>query len=82
MTLRSAQLILDVFVDDPSVLLTVAARVRKMFDLDSDPLLVANSFQQDKFLNSLWKKNPGLRVARGWDAYEMSICTILANLFL
>lgn len=75
-----SQLILDVSVDDPSVLLTVAARVRKMFDLDSDPLLIANSFQQDKFLNSLWKKNPGLRVARGWDAYEMSICTILGQL--
>lgn len=74
------QLRLRVAVDDPAVLFAVVQRVRRMFDLDSDPLLIANSFRGDRLLNSLWKKYPGLRVARGWDAFETSICTILGQL--
>lgn len=73
-------LTLRVSVENPTVLFAVTQRVRQMFDLDSDPLLVANSFQQQKFLNSLWNKYPGLRLARGWDPYEMAICTILGQL--
>lgn len=74
------QLKLYVSVDDPTILFSVSQRVRRMFDLDSDPLLVANSFQSHKFLNSLWKKYPGLRLARGWDPFETSVCTILGQL--
>jgi len=51
-----------------------------MFDLDSDPLLIANIFQSHKFLDSLWKQYPGLRIARGWDPFETAICTILGQL--
>ncbi|MES2529141.1 MAG: AlkA N-terminal domain-containing protein [Bdellovibrionota bacterium] len=71
---------LTVFSDDPSSLFLVAQRVRRMFDLDSDPMLIAESFRKDKFMAKLWKKNPGLRVARGWDAFETSVCTILGQL--
>lgn len=74
------QLRLEVFVDDPTVLFAVSQKVRQMFDLDSDPILIANTFQSNKFLNSLWNKYPGLRVARGWDPFETAICTILGQL--
>ncbi|MCB0412441.1 MAG: DNA-3-methyladenine glycosylase 2 family protein [Bdellovibrionales bacterium] len=75
-----SQLKLHVSVGDPTVLFSVSQKVRQMFDLDSDPILVANSFQSQKFLDSLWKKYPGLRLARGWDAFETAICTILGQL--
>ena len=74
------QLELSIAVDDPISLFSVSQKVRQMFDLDSDPLLVANSFQSHKFLNSLYNKSPGLRLARGWDAFESAICTILGQL--
>ncbi len=75
-----SQLKLNVSVDDPTVLFSVSQKVRQMFDLDSDPLLVTNSFQSHKFFDSLWKKYPGLRLARGWDPFETAICTILGQL--
>lgn len=71
---------LRVFVDDPTHLFTVAQRVRRMFDLDSDPLLVANCFRGNRFMNSLSKRYPGLRLARGWDPFESAISTILGQL--
>ena len=74
------QLRLRIFADDPSVLFTVAQRARRMFDLDSDPLLVAKSFSSHEFLGPLWEKHPGLRVARGWDPFETAISTILGQL--
>ena len=75
-----AQLRLQVQVSDPAVLFAVAQKVRQMFDLDSDPLLVTNSFQSQTFLNFVCKKYPGLRLARGWDPFETAICTILGQL--
>jgi AraC family transcriptional regulator of adaptative response / DNA-3-methyladenine glycosylase II len=74
------QLRLRIFADDPRVLFTVAQRVRRMFNLDSDPLLVAKGFSSHKVLGPLWEKYPGLRVARGWDPFETAICTILGQL--
>jgi AraC family transcriptional regulator of adaptative response / DNA-3-methyladenine glycosylase II len=70
----------QVVTADPTVLFAVAQRVRAMFDLDSDPLLVNNSFRSHRFLHSLCVKYPGLRLARGWDPFETAICTILGQL--
>ncbi len=71
---------IKIIIDDPTTLFPLTQRIRQMFDLDSDPLLVANSFQNQKFLNSLWMKYPGLRIARGWDPFETAVCTILGQL--
>jgi len=54
--------------------------VRRMFDLDSDPLLVANAFAGSARLGRLYRKRPGLRAPRGWDAYETAVCSILGQL--
>lgn len=77
---NETKLKLKVHTEDPTILFAVSQRVRQMFDLDSDPLLIANSFEANRFLNSLWKRYPGLRVARGWDPFETAICTILGQL--
>jgi AraC family transcriptional regulator of adaptative response / DNA-3-methyladenine glycosylase II len=50
-----------------------------MFDLDSDPLLVANAFAAVPLLDRLARRSPGLRAARGWDPFETAICTILGQ---
>ena len=73
-------LLLRVGVDDPAVLFTVVSRVRQMFDLDSDPLLITQSFSDQPLLARLTGKFPGLRLPGGWDPFEIVICSILGQL--
>lgn len=70
----------SILASNPRALLPVTRRVRAMFDLDSDPLLIANHFASTPFLAALWKKYPGLRVPRGWDPFETAIATVLGQL--
>lgn len=55
-------------------------RVRKMFDLDCNPELIARSIGQIPLLSTLSRRFPGLRLARGWDPFETAICSILGQL--
>jgi AraC family transcriptional regulator of adaptative response / DNA-3-methyladenine glycosylase II len=64
----------------PSILGEVISRVRRMFDLDANPLLIANQFAQVPVLAKLCEHFPGLRVPRGWDPFETAICSILGQL--
>lgn len=73
-------LILQVFAEDPKILFNIAQKTRHMFDLDSDPLLIANAFQAaHPLMHKLWKKYPGLRIPQSWDPYETTICAILGQ---
>jgi len=66
--------------EDPKVRLEVVRRVRKMFDVDCDPLLIAQSFERIPLLARLCRRFPGLRLPRGWDPFETAICSILGQL--
>jgi AraC family transcriptional regulator of adaptative response / DNA-3-methyladenine glycosylase II len=66
--------------EDPKIRLEVVRRVRKMFDLDCDPLLIARSFEGIPLLARLCRRFPGLRLPRGWDPFETAICSILGQL--
>jgi AraC family transcriptional regulator of adaptative response / DNA-3-methyladenine glycosylase II len=71
---------LRVLVNDPVVLSEVHRRVRRMLDLDADPMGVGERFASHPALGSLWAERPGLRIARGWDPFEVSVSTILGQL--
>lgn len=73
------QLKLTVVTDDLRVLFEVASRVRRMFDLDSDPGLIAECFAQDPLLGKLCRRYPGLRLPGGWDPFETAVCSILGQ---
>jgi AraC family transcriptional regulator of adaptative response / DNA-3-methyladenine glycosylase II len=75
-----AQLQLRVFTEDPKILFEVVSRVRRMFDLDSDPILVAKSFAQNSLLSKFYDRFPGLRIPGGWDPFETAVCSILGQL--
>lgn len=75
----NARLILKVFSSDPKVLFSVVNHIRKMFDLDLDPLLIHHQFAQIPSLKTLWEEFPGLRIAQGWDPFEVAIGTILGQ---
>ena len=66
--------------EDPKIRLEVVLRVRKMFDLDCDPLLIARSFERIPLLTRLCRRFPGLRLPRGWDPFETAVCSILGQL--
>ncbi|HZZ43282.1 MAG TPA: AlkA N-terminal domain-containing protein [Tepidisphaeraceae bacterium] len=71
---------LHILTKDPTVLFEVTRRVRRMFDLDSDPVLIANAFAAVPLLDRSIRRHPGLRLARGWDPFETAICTFLGQL--
>jgi AraC family transcriptional regulator of adaptative response / DNA-3-methyladenine glycosylase II len=63
----------------PARLLQVVARVRRMFDLDADPLAINSSLKRDPLLARLVKARPGLRVPGAWDGFELGIRAILGQ---
>jgi len=74
------QLKLRIVTGNRRILREVESRVRKMFDLDSDPVLIARCFTQVPVLKKLCDRFPGLRLPRGWDPFETAICSILGQL--
>jgi AraC family transcriptional regulator, regulatory protein of adaptative response / DNA-3-methyladenine glycosylase II len=73
------QLKLTVVTEDLRGLFEVASRVRRMFDLDSNPGLIAECFAQDPLLGKLCRRYPGLRLPGGWDPFETAVCSILGQ---
>jgi AraC family transcriptional regulator, regulatory protein of adaptative response / DNA-3-methyladenine glycosylase II len=74
------QLKVRIAPDRAEIRLEVLRRVRKMFDLDCDPILIERSFRRIPLLATLCQRYPGLRLARGWDPFETAICSILGQL--
>jgi AraC family transcriptional regulator of adaptative response / DNA-3-methyladenine glycosylase II len=58
----------------------IIARTRAMFDLDSDPLLVASVFDHVPALRQLIQAHPGVRLPSGWDGFETGVATILGQM--
>jgi AraC family transcriptional regulator of adaptative response / DNA-3-methyladenine glycosylase II len=73
------ELLLEIAISDTRQLLRAVQRIRHMFDLDSDPVLIANAFAQSNVLGSLQGRYHGVRVARGFDPFETAIATILGQ---
>ncbi len=77
---KKSKLILEIDFPDTSRLQEIILRVRSLFDLDSDPLVIANTLETCSKFESLLKKHPGVRLPSGWDPFEISISTILGQL--
>jgi len=60
-------------------LMTIAARLRRLFDLDAAPHLVTDAFARDPHLRGLVRLAPGLRVPGAFDPYEMTVRAILGQ---
>ena len=73
---------LELVIDyaDSKMLPLIIGKVRAMFDLDSDPIIVANALETDPLIKKILKKHPGIRLPSGWDPFETAIGTILGQL--
>jgi AraC family transcriptional regulator of adaptative response / DNA-3-methyladenine glycosylase II len=70
---------LAIHCPDASDLLTIATRVRRLFDLDADPQTIATHLRHDPLLAPLVKAHPGLRVPGAWDGFEIGVRAILGQ---
>lgn len=61
------------------VLATLRARLRRLFDLDAEPLTVAAHLAADRMLAPLVALRPGLRVPGAVDGFELALRAILGQ---
>jgi len=61
------------------VLMSVLARLCKLFDLDANPLVIAEQLSSDPRLATLIAANPGLRVPGAWDGFELAVRAVLGQ---
>lgn len=54
-------------------------RVRRMFDLDADPGVIAAHLAHDARLAPLLRKRPGLRLPSGWDGFEIAVRAVIGQ---
>jgi len=76
---RDSEIVLKIDHPRAEDLLPVVSRVRRVFDLDADPLAIASCLGADPLLRSLIAARPGLRVPGAWDPFELGIRAILGQ---
>ncbi len=57
----------------------IIARLRRVFDLASDPTAIAAQFAADPVMTGLMQARPGLRVPGAWDGFELAIRAVLGQ---
>ena len=62
-----------------SIVPSIIARLRRVFDLAADPLAIAGHLSKDPVLAPLVAKRPGLRVPGAWDGFELAIRAVLGQ---
>ena len=57
----------------------IVNRIRRVFDLGADPLLIGAHLATDPLLAGLVARRPGLRVPGAWDGFETAIRAVLGQ---
>lgn len=57
----------------------VIARLRHLFDLDANPIVIENTLRRSKILKPLIKRTPGLRIPGTLDGFELALRAILGQ---
>jgi len=63
----------------PSALGDIVARVRRMFDVDADPLAINTHLRKSMLLKPLVRRWPGQRLPNAWDGFELAVRAILGQ---
>ena len=69
----------EVCHQDARVLLDVAGRLRRLFDLDADPLSFGRHLASSPLLSTRIDALPGVRVPGAWDGFETAVRAILGQ---
>lgn len=73
------QLLCEITLPGSRSLMRVVERIRRMFDLNADPLEISGSLSRDRALAAVVKRNPGLRVPGTWDPFEIAVRAIVGQ---
>lgn len=57
----------------------IIARIRRMFDLSTDPAAIDSALSGDPLLAPLVSARPGLRVPGAWDPFEIAVRAVLGQ---
>ncbi len=63
----------------PSALGDIVARVKRMFDVDADPIAINAHLRRDSLLKPLVRRWPGQRLPNAWDGFELAVRAILGQ---
>jgi AraC family transcriptional regulator of adaptative response / DNA-3-methyladenine glycosylase II len=74
-----SEVILEIDHARPECLLGIVSRVRRLCDLDADPVAIASALSSDALLRPLVEARPGLRVPGAWDGFELGVRAILGQ---
>jgi AraC family transcriptional regulator of adaptative response / DNA-3-methyladenine glycosylase II len=57
----------------------VVARVRRLFDLDADPMRIGSQLGRSPALAKRVRAHPGLRIPGAWDPFELAVRAVLGQ---
>lgn len=60
-------------------IIEMIARLKNIFDLDADPMVIENNLKKDNKLKVFLKQHKGLRIAGCWDGFELAVRTIVGQ---
>ena len=72
-------LLLEVTFPDPRALLLIVERVRRMFDVDADPSVIAAQLVSDPLLARPLAAHAGIRTPGAWDGFELAVRAVLGQ---
>jgi AraC family transcriptional regulator of adaptative response / DNA-3-methyladenine glycosylase II len=64
---------------DPAPLQRISQRVRRIFDLEADPDVIAADLARAPRLRRALRAAPGLRVPGAWDGFELAVRAVLGQ---
>jgi len=76
---RASHLELTLQISGTDNLMNIVHRVRRIFDLEADPLFIFNHLKKDPGLSPIISSFPGFRIPGGWDNFEIAMRTIIGQ---
>jgi AraC family transcriptional regulator of adaptative response / DNA-3-methyladenine glycosylase II len=76
---QASHLELTLQISGTDNLMNIVHRVRRIFDLEADPLFIFNHLKKDPGLSPIISSFPGFRIPGGWDNFEIAIRTIIGQ---
>jgi methylphosphotriester-DNA--protein-cysteine methyltransferase len=72
-------LVATIRISEVRGLLSIVARLRRLFDLDADVKVIGAHLSEDRSLAPLVAQRPGLRSPGCWDAFELAVRAVLGQ---
>ena len=69
----------DFKLNEITTMLDFVTRIKELFDLDADPMLIENDLKRDKKLKPLLKQHAGLRIPGCWDGFELAVRAVIGQ---